>query len=201
MNTQSEAILRYVCSKWKVLCIIGICAVLGAMLGMSQITPLYKATAIVTPATNVVAPSKSCDSIFRFDELTQLMLEYLHSNDFKTSIIKAFPETAKKYNRRFSFQRTSYYHTEISVLDENPEKAEMLVNACIQTYDHLRNEELKTYGQTSELQAQTIIIQHAAASVQPVYPEKTKIVFLSVFFSICCAIGILLIIRKPENHA
>ena len=154
--------------KWrKTLLILGIAAALLSALFSSPlfITPLYKSTVIMFPASgnsisrllfNESANQKQDILEFGADEQTQQMLQILNSNRIREKVIGRFnlaehygidPESKyyqTRMNNRFgsniSFRLTEYLAVKITVLDKDPQMAADIANEIAALLDTVKND-------------------------------------------------------------
>lgn len=154
--------------KWrKALIVLGIAAALLSALFSSPlfITPLYKSTVIMFPASsNSISKSLLTENTdpkqdileFGADEQTQQMLQILNSNRIREKVISRFDlaehygiEQGSKYyqtrmNERYtsniSFKLTEYLAVKIAVLDKNPQMAADIANTIAALLDTVKND-------------------------------------------------------------
>ena len=160
--------VAYFLYKWrKTLFIIGIAAALISALLSSPvfITPLYKSTVILYPASsnsisksllNENASAKQDILEFGEEEQTEQMLQILNSNRIRDKVIAKFNlaehygiEPGSKYEQtnlynsfesRISFKRTEYMAVKISVLDKDPQMAADMANEIAALLDSVKND-------------------------------------------------------------
>lgn len=154
--------------KWrKTLLILGIAAALLSALFSSPlfITPLYKSTVIMFPASsnsissslfNESADQKQDILEFGADEQTQQMLQILNSSRIREKVIAKF-NLAEHYgidrgsqlyqtrmNNRFrsnvSFRLTEYLAVKITVLDKDPQMSADIANEIAALLDTVKND-------------------------------------------------------------
>jgi capsular polysaccharide biosynthesis protein len=154
--------------KWrKTLLILGIAAALLSALFSSPlfITPLYKSTVIMFPASsNSISKSLLTENAnpkqdileFGADEQTQQMLQILNSNRIREKVISRFNlaehygiEQESKYFHtlmndhyasNISFKLTEYLAVKINVLDKNPQMAADIANEIAALLDTVKND-------------------------------------------------------------
>jgi tyrosine-protein kinase Etk/Wzc len=154
--------------KWrKTLIILGIAAAVLSAIFSSPffITPLYKATVIMYPASsnsisksllNENAIAKQDILEFGEDEQTEQMLQILNSNRIRDKVIARFNlaehyriepgaryHQTRLYNRyesNITFKRTEYMAVKISVLDKDPQMAADIANQIAALLDSVKND-------------------------------------------------------------
>jgi len=129
--------------KWKIhIILIAIFAAVIAGAASYLITPLYKSTAVLYPVNL---------GTFSDENETEQMLQFLQSNDIKFQLIEKLNldkhyNVSKsdtlyktymfaKINERISFSKTEFESVKISVLDQVPDTAVMIVNEIIALYN------------------------------------------------------------------
>lgn len=142
--------------KWKIhiVVIVAITMVLSAIIsGPLFITPKFKSTGRVYPV-NITEASEESES--------EHLLEYLQSSDIKFRVIEAFKldevyEISKdeklyqtymlyEYDQNISYKKTEFETVEIKVLDEDPQRAKVMVDSIIVFLnDAIRIERQKKY--------------------------------------------------------
>ena len=154
--------------KWrKTLLILGIAAAVLSALFSSPlfITPLYKSTLIMFPASsnsisksllNENATAKQDILEFGADEQTQQMLQILNSNRIRDKVISRFnlaahygiEQGARSYQTRLfnrfrsniAFKLTEYLAVKITVLDKDPQMAADIANEIATLLDSVKND-------------------------------------------------------------
>lgn len=170
-NTQKSSIAPFIYKWRKPLLIIGIVSALLSLLFSSPffITPLYKSTVILYPASsnaiskallNVNATAEQDILQFGEDAQTEQMLQILNSNTIRDRAIKQFNLAdhygikkdskyfyTRLYNRfksNVTFKRTEYMAVKISVLDENPQMSADIANGIAALLDSVKIDMQKT---------------------------------------------------------
>jgi capsular polysaccharide biosynthesis protein len=154
--------------KWrKTLIILGIAAAVLSVIFSSPIfiTPLYKSTVIMYPASsnsisksllNENAIAKQDILEFGEDEQTEQMLQILNSNRIRDKVIAKFKladhygiepgaryHQTRLYNRyesNITFKRTEYMAVKIAVLDKDPQMAADIANEIAALLDSVKND-------------------------------------------------------------
>lgn len=150
----STNLIHYLFSKWKPLLIISVLAFIISVVASLIITPKFKSTVIMFPASSVSVSealvsttssgSKSGILAFGEEEETEQLLQILNSDEIKENLIQKFNlfdhyqiDASSKYKytelysrmeSNISFRKTEYMSVRIDVLDEDPQMAADMAN-------------------------------------------------------------------------
>ena len=160
--------------KWKLH--LGIIAVLAAILaaiftGPTFIHPKFRSTGKVYPMLDV--------RTFSDESETEQMLEFFKSTDLKRRMVEAFDlgeayrvsknypyfwsTVLDRYDKNVDIRKTEYQAVEISVLDEEPQRASDMVDSLISFCDrkmlHIYRQRYREYAATSGLELKNLVRQ------------------------------------------
>lgn len=161
----STNLIQYLLSKWKPLFVVSILAFVISVIASLLITPRFKSTVIMFPASSVsvsealvsTTSSSSNSGILAFgeEEETEQLLQILNSDEIKENLIEKFelfdhyqiePSSKYKYtqlyakmNSNISFRKTEYMSVRIDVLDEDPQIAADMANELAALLDSTIN--------------------------------------------------------------
>jgi len=161
----SSDLVDFTLSHWKPLAVISFMAFIISIVVSLLITPLYRSTVVMFPASSVsvsealvsTTGSDPGSGILSFgeEEETEQLLQILNSDDIKEKLIQKFnlfehygvdPESKIKYTllyskmkKYISFRKTEYMSVRIDVLDEDPVIAADMANEMASLLDSTIN--------------------------------------------------------------
>jgi uncharacterized protein involved in exopolysaccharide biosynthesis len=161
----SSNLLIFALKHWRPLLIVSLSAFVISIVVSLLITPLYRSTVVMFPASNVsvsealvsTSGSDSRTGVLSFgeEEETEQLLQILNSDEIKEKLIEKFnlfehygidPESKIKYTllyskmkKYMSFKKTEYMSVRIEVLDEDPQMAADIANEMASLLDSTIN--------------------------------------------------------------
>lgn len=161
----STNLIQYLFSNWKPLFIVSVIAFSISVIASLLITPRYRSTVIMFPASSVSVSealvsttsnlSKSGILAFGQEEETEQLLQVLNSDEIKEKLILKFnlfdhyrinasskykyTQLHAKMKSNISYRKTEYMSVRIDVLDEDPEMAADMVNELSSLLDSTIN--------------------------------------------------------------
>ncbi|RLD60988.1 MAG: hypothetical protein DRJ01_08755 [Bacteroidetes bacterium] len=163
LNFNSSNIIIFAYKKRKPLLIITSIAIIVSIIVSYTITPRYESSVILFPTSSssisqdLLRDNVSSKDILKFgeEEEVEQLLQVLHSDEIKNTIIKkynlfqhynidtasAYPLTKlnKEFNKNFSFSPTKFMSIEIKVLDTDPKLAADMANDVASLIDTTMN--------------------------------------------------------------
>lgn len=159
-NLNGTNLVQMVWQRRLIFVIIGIVAFISSLVVSLLITPQFKSTAILVPATatqaskDVFVPSRAKGfTVFGDDEEVEHLLQVLSSETLRRSIIlkhnlfeyygihpneaHAWHKVNEIYDGNISFRPSRYRSVRIEVYDNHPEMAATLANSIVVTADSL----------------------------------------------------------------
>lgn len=175
--------------KWKLH--LGIIAVVAAVLaaiftGPTFIHPKFRSTAKVYPMLDV--------RTFSDESETEQMLEFFNSTDLKRRMVETFDlgeayrvsknypyfwsTVLDRYDKNVDIRKTEYQAVEISILDEEPQRAsdmvDSLISFCNSKMLHVYRQRYREYAATSGMELKNLLHQRdSLVKDLTQYSEKT----------------------------
>jgi hypothetical protein len=159
-NFNSVDLLIYIWKKRWILGTVGFLAAVASIVISLMITPMFKASVIMFPATNVMVSKEllvqnfSGENVHGFgeEEQAEQLLQVLNSEPIRTRIIEKYnlmehyeidPEGKYQYRSNINFRLTEYMSVEIEVMDKDPEYAAFIANDISDLVDTVYNSMIK----------------------------------------------------------
>ncbi|MFO7669105.1 MAG: hypothetical protein R6W31_05555 [Bacteroidales bacterium] len=163
-NFNSVDLLIYIWNKRVVLMIVGFLAAVGSMVISLTITPMFKSSVIMFPASNASVARgllgstyNANQSVYGFGEEDQAeqLLQVLHSEPIRTRIIEKYnlmehyeidpdgkypiTELLETYKSNIKFSLTEFQSVEVTVMDSDPEISAAIANDISNLVDTVFN--------------------------------------------------------------
>jgi uncharacterized protein involved in exopolysaccharide biosynthesis len=166
-NFNSVDLLIYIWKKRWILGSVGFIAAVASVIISLIITPMFQASVIMFPATNVsiskelLVQNYTGKNVHGFgeEEQAEQLLQVLNSEPIRTKIIEKYnlmehyeidpegkypmTELFEEYSSNINFRLTEYMSVEISVMDKDPEYAANIANDISNLVDTVYNGMLK----------------------------------------------------------
>jgi uncharacterized protein involved in exopolysaccharide biosynthesis len=166
-NFNSVDLLIYIWKKRWILGMVGVIAGVASIVISLMITPMFKASVIMFPATNVMVSKEllvqnfSGENVHGFgeEEQAEQLLQVLNSEPIRTRIIEKYDlmdhyeidpegkypmtELFEQYRSNINFRLTEYMSVEIEVMDKDPEYAAFIANDISDLVDTVYNSMIK----------------------------------------------------------
>jgi len=166
-NFSSVDLLIYIWRKRWILGTVGFIAAAASIVISLMITPMFKASVIMFPATNVMVSKEllvqnfSGENVHGFgeEEQAEQLLQVLNSEPIRTRIIEKYnlmehyeidpegkypmTELFEQYRSNINFRLTEYMSVEIEVMDKEPEYAAFIANDISDLVDTVYNSMIK----------------------------------------------------------
>jgi uncharacterized protein involved in exopolysaccharide biosynthesis len=166
-NFNSVDLLIYIWKKRWILGTVGFLAAVASIVISLMITPMFKASVIMFPATNVMVSKEllvqnfSGENVHGFgeEEQAEQLLQVLNSEPIRTRIIEKYnlmehyeidpegkypiTELFDQYRSNINFRLTEYMSVEIEVMDKDPEYAAFIANDISDLVDTVYNSMIK----------------------------------------------------------
>jgi len=163
-NFSSVDLLIYIWKKRVILAIVGIVAAVASIVISLTITPMFRASVIMFPASGasvarslLVQNYSGRQSVYGFgeEEQAEQLLQVLHSEPIRTRIVEKYnlmehydidpegkyplTELYEMYNSNINFRLTEYMSVEISVMDSDPVMSAAIANDISDLVDTVYN--------------------------------------------------------------
>lgn len=162
-NFDSSNLIVFILKKWKPVFAITTIGAIIAIIASLVITPKFKSTVIMFPATSgsiskgLLTESNTTKDLMVFgeEEEVEQMMQILLSDEIRDRVVKkynlyehyeidpkgAFPRTKlqEEYNGNVSIERTQFMSIRIEVLDKDPELAANMANDIAALVDTVMN--------------------------------------------------------------
>jgi len=167
----SVSLINLFIKYWKMLLLTGIAAAIISAIISFTITPLFRSSVVLYPATNVVETQtlfgvqSTSTALFGDETATEKVLQILRSDNIKNYLVEKYDllnhygigdKTKYKYtlldsrmNRYIISRKTQYNSIEISVLDSDPIIASTMANDIARQIDTVFNQIVKDAGRKS----------------------------------------------------
>lgn len=166
-NFNSVDLLIYIWKKRWILGMVGVIAGVASIVISLMITPMFKASVIMFPATNVMVSKEllvqnfSGENVHGFgeEEQAEQLLQVLNSEPIRTRIIEKYDlmdhyeidpegkypmtELFEQYRSNINFRLTEYMSVEVEVMDSDPEYAAFIANDISDLVDTVYNSMIK----------------------------------------------------------
>jgi len=166
-NFNSVDLLIYIWKKRWILGIVGFIAAVASIVISLMITPMFKASVIMFPSTNVMVSKEllvqnfSGENVHGFgeEEQAEQLLQVLNSEPIRTRIIEKYnlmehyeidpegkypmTELFEQYRSNINFRLTEFMSVEIEVMDKDPEYAANMANDISDLVDTVYNSMIK----------------------------------------------------------
>ena len=166
-NFNSVDLLIYIWKKRWILGMVGVIAGVASIVISLMITPMFKASVIMFPATNVMVSKEllvqnfSGENVHGFgeEEQAEQLLQVLNSEPIRTRIIEKYDlmdhyeidpegkypmtELFEQYRSNINFRLTEYMSVEVEVMDKDPEYAAFIANDISDLVDTVYNSMIK----------------------------------------------------------
>jgi len=193
-SLNSTNLILYIYSRRKPLMIIGFIAAVISILASLTITPRFRSTVVMFPASGIsisqALVSTTSDNqrsgilSFGEEEETEQLLQILRSQEIKQKLVQKFnlmqhydiKENAKykntildkKMKSNISFRKTEYMSISISVLDEDPQMAADMANEIASLLDSTMNrmQNQRARGAFQIVSREYILLQDEIAAIE-----------------------------------
>lgn len=198
-----SGLFRYLGKYWKLFLVVLLLSIGISVLLIRWITPKYESTCVLAPLMNFseVDEPAYTDKGYKipFEEQTQMMLEVLHSNDFR---LLADQQIAVVAWDQIAFGRTANYQVFIKIRDTDAGKAAETANLLAAVYNQRANAINRQYQLSdSAIQAVPVgmVLDKAFPATQPSEPKILLVVFSVTFLSLLLTVLILLLCKPKKT--